>query len=171
MDRSIDRRAALKAATFVGVAALGATAAEAQTPLADDTSALEAAFRAAFSTPKDQPTAVPAAQLAFLHGKALVIASDVPFLLNRASYADHLEFQAPLWERMEVQLLEVKTVVHGSTGVISAYFNLRGKPKDAGFRQRPGYMTAVCAKERSGWRAIGLHLSPLMAQIIDASPG
>jgi ketosteroid isomerase-like protein len=157
----------MKAIAVSGVAALTAAGASAQA--ADD--GLEAAFRAAFSTPADRPGEIGAARLAFLHDAALVIDSDVPFPLQRADYADHLGFHAAHWERLEMQLLELKTVVHGDTGLVSAYFNQRGKPRDAGFRQRPGYVTAVCARSADGWKAIGLHMSPMMAQIIDASPG
>jgi ketosteroid isomerase-like protein len=136
---------------------------------------LEAAFRAAFATPKDRPGDVAAARLAFLHEAALAIDSDLPFPLDRVGYADHLAFHGPHWERLEVQLIEVKAQVHGNTGIVSAYFNLRGKPRDAGFRQRPGYVTAVCTRDGTtgggSWRALGLHMSPMMAQILQASPG
>lgn len=83
---------------------------------------LEAAFRAAFATPKDRPGDVAAARLAFLHEAALAIDSDVPFPLDRA-----------------------------------------------------GYVTAVCTRDGAdggeSWRALGLHMSPMMAQILQASPG
>ena len=168
MTEGLDRRDALKAATLAGAAALSATATQAQ---GADTTGLEAAFRAAFATPKDSPGEIAAARLGFLHEAALVIDSDLPFPLDRAGYADHLAFHGPQWERLEVQLIEVQTRLHGTTSVVSVYFNLRGKPKDAGFRQRPGYMTAVCTREPKGWRALALHMSPLMAQILQASPG
>ncbi len=155
----MDKRDAIKSPAVAGAAARSG----------DD--GLEHAFRAAFATPKDTPGEIAAARLAFLNETALVIDSDVPFPLDRAGYADHLAFHAPHWERLEVQLIEVKTAVHGDTGIVSAYFNQRGKPKDAGFRQRPGYVTAVCARDGQGWRALGLHFGPLMANIMDASPG
>lgn len=164
----LDRRDALKLAALTGAATLATTAAQAQ---ATDTASLEATFRAAFATPKDKPGDIAAARLAFLHDAALVIDSDVPFPLDRAGYADHLAFHAPHWERLEVQLLEVKAQLHGNTGIVSAYVNQRGKPKDAGFRQRPGYMTAVCTRDGTRWRALALHISPMMAQILQASPG
>jgi ketosteroid isomerase-like protein len=160
----MDKRDAIKSPAAAGTAA--SAAAESS---GDD--GLEHAFRAAFATPKDTPGEIAAARMAFLNETALVIDSDVPFPLDRAGYADHLAFHAPHWERLEVQLIEVKTAVHGDTGIVSAYFNQRGKPKDAGFRQRPGYVTAVCARNPGGWTAIALHMSPMMAQIIDASPG
>jgi len=168
MTEGLDRRDALKVAALAGAAALSASSAQAQT---SEAAGLEAAFRAAFATPKDRPGDVAAARLAFLHEAALAIDSDVPFPLDRAAYADHLGFHGPHWERLEVQLIEVKTQVHGSTGIVSAYFNQRGKPRDAGFRQRPGYVTAVCTRAANGWRALGLHMSPMMAQILQASPG
>lgn len=135
-----------------------------------ETADLEAAFRAAFSTAADQPGAMPAARLGLLDDAALVIDHDIPFPIDRAAYADHLRFYAGLWDRVETCLLEVRTAIHGSTGIASAYFVQRGKPVDAGFRLRAGYCTAICAREPQGWRALGLHLAPLASQIIDASP-
>ena len=169
MKEGLDRRDALKAATLAGVAALGSGTTASAAPA--DATGLEAAFRAAFATPKDRPGDIATTRLGFLHEAALVIDSDLPFPLDRNGYADHLAFHGPLWERLEMQLLELKSAIHGNTGVVTAYFNQRGKPKDAGFRQRPGYITAVCARTPDGWRALSLHLSPLLAQILQASPG
>jgi hypothetical protein len=165
-SNAIGRRDAIKLAA-VGLAAV-ATGALAQQPSA---AALEAAFRAAFATPADKPGDVATARLAFLHDAALAIDSDVPFPLDRAGYADHLGFHGQYWERMDVQLHEVRTAIHGSTGIVSAYYNQRGKPRNAGFRLRPGYCTAVCTLEGGRWRALALHMAPLSAQILDASPG
>lgn len=150
-----------------GTADLGATAQTADAAAAAD---LEAAFRAAFSVAADRSGAVAEARLALLDEAVLVIDHDIPFPIDRAAYADHLTFQAGVWDRVETRLLEVSTAVHGSTGVVSAYFVQRGKPVDSGFRLRAGYCTAVCTRDLQGWRAIGLHLAPLAGQIIDASP-
>ncbi|WP_439533367.1 DUF4440 domain-containing protein [Polymorphobacter sp.] len=169
MSDAIDRRDAMRIGAVAG-AAVGAMLAGGAAAQTGDTG-LEAAFRAAFATAKDKPGDIAAARRAFLHESALVIDSDVPFPLDRAAYLDHLGFHGPQWERLEVQLLEVKTATHGDTGTVSAYFNQRGKPKDAGFRQRAGYVTAVCTRDGGAWRAMGLHFGPLMANIIDASPG
>jgi hypothetical protein len=65
----------------------------------------------------------------------------------------------------------LRTVVHGESGIVSAYFNQRGKPKDSGFRQRAGYVTAVCVNDAGRWRALGLHFGALAGNIIAASPG
>ena len=137
---------------------------------ATDKAGLEAAFRAAFSAAADQPRAASAARLGLLGDTALIIDHDIPFPIDHAAYADHLDFHAGLWERVEIRLFDVTTAIHGSTGIASAYFVQRGKPVGSGFRLRAGYCTAICAHKAGGWRAVGLHLAPLASQIIDASP-
>ena len=164
-DFASDRRmllgAGALAATLASSAAMAATVAD---------PALEAAFRAAFAAPADAPARLFDARLAFLADTGLYIDQDVLFLIDRAAAADHLGFQARSWERLEVVLTGVKTLVQGGTGIASAYFSLRGKPRDSGFRLRPGFVTAVCLRSQAGWRALSLHLAPLSAQILDASP-
>jgi hypothetical protein len=134
------------------------------------TDTLEAAFRAVFAHPATAREAAGAARLAFLDPGAYVIDHDVPFVMDGAAYADHMGFHAPAWERYEFTLHHVESVVHGTTGVVSAYAFERGKPKDAGFRLRTCFVSAVCAWGADGWRAVMLHISPINAQIIDASP-
>lgn len=111
----------------------------------------------------------------FIADNAVIVSHDVPFPLDKAGYVDHMAFHADLWEKRELIPEAVEAVVHGkgeqATGIVSCYFNERGKPKNAGFRQRPGYMTVTCAKTGNGWLAVGLHTSSLRAQIVNASPG
>ena len=170
-ESGLDRRQSLlvlaAGAVGAGIAA-GPPAAAAPAPAGNG---LEAAFLAAFTTAADRPGDTPRDRLGLLADPALVIEHDVPFPLDRAAYADHLAFHAANWERVETRLYEVKSVVHGGTGIVSAYFIERGKPKHAGFRLRAGYCTAVCSLEGGRWRAIALHLAPLSGQLTDASPG
>lgn len=164
----IDRRQSLKA---LAAGAVGAGFAASAPAAAVPDNGLDAAFLAAFKTAADAPGDTPRDRLGLLADTALVIDHDVPFPLDRAGYADHLAFHAAQWERVETRFHEMRSVVHGSTGIVSAYFIERGKPKGAGFRLRAGYCTAVCSLEAGRWRAIGLHLAPLSGQLIDASPG
>lgn len=131
---------------------------------------LEAAFRAAFATEGPAPLD-PKRRLAFLAPNALVIDHDVPFPMTAAAYADHLAFHAGNWERHEWLPYELTTKRHGASGVVSCSYTERGKPKDAGFRLRAGTCMAMCALDRGRWQAIGLAMSPLSAQVLDASPG
>lgn len=127
--------------------------------------AAQAAVAAALGGPLD-----PARRLALLADDALVISDDVPFVMDKPAYADHLAFLAPSWASSELALLEPRANLHGDTAVISFLFNLRGRPKDAGFRLRPGVVTAVCTRDAGAWRALGLHFGALSGQILDASP-
>ncbi len=106
----------------------------------------------------------------FIASNALIVSHDVPFLFDKIGYVDHMQFHAGLWESREFKTEAVEIRVHGATGVISCYFTERGKPKDAGYRQRPGYMTVTCHLTNNGWRAIGLHTASLLSHIIAASP-
>lgn len=109
-------------------------------------------------------------RLAFLAPNAMVIAHDVPFPLSREAFADHLAFQAGLWDQLEWALTAPRAVAHGKLTIVSSLFNERGKPKDSGFRLRPGFATATCVSHGGTWRAIGLHYGALLGQMLDASP-
>ena len=171
IESGLDRRMTVKA-LVAGALATGAlsTTTNVSAAIAGN-AALEQAFRAAFATDARKPANVPTDRLALLPDDALVIDHDIPYPLDRAGYADHLDFHTGNWERIETRFHELRSAIHGSTGIVSAYFIERGKPKNAGFRLRAGYCTAVCALENGQWRALGLHLSPLAGQITDASPG
>lgn len=164
------RRDLLSAAAVAGTVAVASTPATAQPAANPRAQSLEAAFRALFDHPADARKAAGDARLAFLAPGAWVIDHDVPFVLDAAGYADHMAFHADSWERYEFRLHHVETRVHGATGVVSAYAFERGKPKTAGFRLRTCFVTAVCAWSGGGWQAVALHISPINAQIIDASP-
>lgn len=166
-DSGIARRDSFKVIA-AGTLALGlAPAARAASA---DGADLERAFLAAYRSAADNPAAMPADRLALLADNALVIDHDVPFLLDRAEFADHLAFHAAHWERVETRFHDLRIAVHDTTGIVSAYFVERGKPRGAGFRLRAGYCTAVCARQDGRWQALGLHTSPIIGQITDASP-
>lgn len=163
MSEGLDRRGAIAAAAAMTLA--GAARAQGGSGTTD----AEAAFRRALASGADGRFDVEA-RLAFLATDAVVVADDVPYPLDRAGYADHLRFARDQWDSVEIALTDVRVTGEGGTAVVSAFYNLRGKPKDAGFRLRPGYCTAVCTREAGGWRALSLHMAPLSAQILDASP-
>jgi SnoaL-like domain len=131
----------------------------------------ERAFMAAFEAPIDKPAQGTAARLAFLDEQALIIDHGAPFPMNKTGYADHLGFHMESLERSETRFHELKVTPYGDSAIVSAYFIERSKPKDAGFRLRAGYCTAVCTRASGDWKALSLHISPLTSQVIDASPG
>jgi hypothetical protein len=125
-----------------------------------------AGLRAAFLRLLD-----PATRESMLAPAAIVIDNDAPVPMDRADYADHLAFHRPLWESRALVPYDITLRQTGETGIATAYLMDRGKPKDAGFRIRPSYATAVFARTGAGWQAIGLHIGPLNGQLIDISPG
>lgn len=163
---SADRRGLL--ATFAAGAALVA-AGPAVAAAASPVDGAEAAFRRAFANGAGGALD-PDARLAFLAAEASIVDHDVPYPMDRAAYADHLRFLTAHWERVEWSIHDLRVAGHEGAAVVSCFYNERGKPRDAGFRLRPGFCTAVCSKSAAGWRAVALHMSPLSAQIIDASP-
>ena len=58
---------------------------------------------------------------------------------------------------------------YGATGIVSDYATFRGKPKDAGFRQRFMGFTQTWIND-SSWRLVCWHQGPLHGQIDGASP-
>ncbi|RME64357.1 MAG: hypothetical protein D6782_08445 [Alphaproteobacteria bacterium] len=116
----------------------------------------------------------PAGFLAFIDEDALIIDEDNPFIQDKKAFAANLAFHlGGQWEKLALRAWNAAFQVIGETGVVTSYFTLRGKPKDAGFRQRHGVMSLVCHFDtRSGhWHAGAMHLSPLLSHIHHASPG
>jgi hypothetical protein len=103
---------------------------------------------------------------------AFLIDEDTPFVLSKALFREHVDFHlAGQWTKLEWKPREPKFEVIGTTGLISAYFTLRGKPKDSGFRLRHGVCTVLCHWDGTRWRAGMLNIDPLLGHIVDASPG
>jgi hypothetical protein len=108
---------------------------------------------------------------AFFDDAGFMIDEDVPFLLDKAQFREHLGFHlSGVWSKLEWIAREPRFDVWGTTGVVSAYFTLRGKPRDAGFRLRHGLCTVGCYWDGQRWRGATLNLDPLSGHIEDASP-
>lgn len=147
--------------------AAGATAASLSgTALAQAAAPEPTGLRDAFKRLLDPPT-----REAMLAPAAVVIDNDAPLPMSRSEYADHLAFHRPLWESRLLAPYDITLRQVGETGIATGYVMDRGKPKDAGFRIRPSYVTAVFARVSGGWQAVGLHIGPLNGQLIDISPG
>jgi hypothetical protein len=138
-----------------------------------DTGTLERDFNTAFAAFMGRDGAVIDDFFNFCAEHGSFIDEDLPFPLDKAGFVDHIQFHlSGLWDSMLWKPQKLSFAVHGGTGLVSGYFVLRGKPKHAGFRLRPGFCTVTCAWDTaaSAWRALNIHLSPLRAQILDASP-
>lgn len=110
-------------------------------------------------------------RLRFLLTDGLAVVHDVPFPLDHAAYADHVAFHGENWELLELVPQSVETVaVSRENAIVSCFFLERGKPKNAGFRLRPGFATATCMLVDGEWQALSVHFSSLRSQILDASP-
>lgn len=142
-----------------------------------DSQTLKAAFHEAFldwldTTPKDTTSL-----LAFCHEDGTFVVDDLPYPLDKSGFADHCLFhEGGLWDTRSLALITFKAHVFdaqdGPAGLVHGTYNLRGKPRNAGFRQRPGHFSAVCAWDTEGerWTALNVHFSPLLSQVLDASP-
>ena len=111
--------------------------------------------------------------LSFMHEDGKFIADDTPFILDRAQLEDQLRFHADKWERHYLTVRDLKVQVFGSTGMISGAYQDRGKPVDAGYRQRDGLFSVVCTWDESAgrWRALKVHMNTLLSAIHHSSPG
>lgn len=137
--------------------------------VADETS-LAADFETAFSTFRDGGEV--ASFDAFFDDAGFVIDEDTPFLLDKAQFSEHMDFhRSGVWSKREWIVREARFDVWGTTGVVSAYFTLRGKPKDAGFRLRHGVCTVGCYWDGRRWRGVTLNIDTLSGHVEGASPG
>ncbi len=137
-----------------------------------DSNTLEAAFRDAFAF--FSGTAGLDALLDFFDQRALFIDEDHTSVLDKAAFGDHLGFHLDgCWESRQLITYQPRFVVAGSTGVVTTYYTLRGKPVNAGFRLRHGIasVSCYCDRHRDQWRAMSLVLGPMISHIHNASPG
>jgi hypothetical protein len=109
--------------------------------------------------------------LDFFDDEALMVNEDIPFVLDKTAYRDHLGFLAASIDKLEWVLHKPAYLVIDGSAVVSAELTVRGKPKNAGFRQRHSVLTAVCHWDGKRWRGANLHTSTLLAHIHHASPG
>lgn len=110
--------------------------------------------------------------LAFFDARAMFVDEDNPVPMDKAGFTDHLGFRRSVWESVTLHPWNHVVKTFGSTGLVTGHFTLRGKPKNAGFRQRHGNFSVVCAWDAGSgeWRGVKLHLSPLQSHIHHASP-
>ena len=109
----------------------------------------------------------------FFEDGALFVDEDNPFLLDKENFIDHLTFhRSGLWESVLWRSREERFQVFGTTGLVSCDFTTRGKPTDAGFRQRHGVCTVTCRwdDDAGQWRGVCLHLSTLLSHINACAP-
>lgn len=135
------------------------------------------AFLAGFSEQIREADGDAEALLAFCDDAGTFVVDDLPYPLDKSGFADHRSFHSDgLWERVKLAILSLNAKTYlserGSAGLVHGTYNLRGKPSNAGFRQRPGNFSAVCAWDAKSerWTALNIHFSPLFSQVLDASP-
>lgn len=98
---------------------------------------------------------------------------DFPWRMSKAEFIDHLNFHTKgkgLWESFEWIPRELSVKVWGTTGHVSGFATFRGKPRDAGFRQRFMGFTITWYHANGAWRLASWHQSPLLGRIDGASP-
>ncbi|MFN0042379.1 MAG: hypothetical protein ACKVSF_04095, partial [Alphaproteobacteria bacterium] len=96
---------------------------------------------------------------------------DFPWRMSKAEFIDHIAFHTKgLWEGFEWIPREIVVKVWGTTGHVSGFSTFRGKPRDAGFRQRFMGFTTSWYHANGGWHLVCWHQSPLMGRIEGASP-
>lgn len=98
---------------------------------------------------------------------------DYPWRMSKAEFVDHIAFHAGgdgLWEFFQWVPREVNVKVWGTTGHVSGFSTFRGKPRDAGFRQRFMGFTIGWYHANGAWRLVCWHQSPLLGRIVGASP-
>ena len=107
-----------------------------------------------------------------IHDDAVIIDEDIPFRLTKAGFVDHINFHVSgLWEGFKWQERSPNFRVFGKTAIVASFATFRGKPVDAGYRQRHMAFTQGWQKFDEGWRLISWHQSPFDGHILEASPG
>lgn len=109
------------------------------------------------------------------HAQMQVLDEDFPWCMSKAEFEEHLDFHLNgggkgLWEFFQWRAREIHFVVVGDTGHVSGFSTFRGKPRDAGFRQRFMGFTQTWVCEQGVWALLCFHQSPLEARILGASP-
>lgn len=112
---------------------------------------------------------------AFFDEESEVLDEDYPWRLSKAEFVDHINFHAAgggqgLWEFFQWLPRDVEAKTWGSTGNVSGFSTFRGKPRDAGFRQR--FMGFTIGWHHTGetWQIVSWHQSVLAGRIEGASP-
>ena len=96
---------------------------------------------------------------------------DLPWRLNKSDFMEHIAFHIPNWDSFAWIPRELNFTCRNSVGIVSGYATFRGKPKDAGFRQRFMGFTQTWIESGDGsLKLVCWHQGPLLGQIEGASP-
>ena len=113
----------------------------------------------------------------FFDSRSEILDEDYPWRMTKDEFIDHIGFHAgttghaALWEHFKWIPRETEVKVwHKHTGQVSGFSTFRGKPVDAGFRQRFMGFTTNWYHHGNTWKLINWHQSPLMGRIDGASP-
>lgn len=111
----------------------------------------------------------------YAHEQSEFLDEDYPWRLNKPEFIDHIDFHASgggegLWEFFQWLPRELNVLVIGDTGHVSGFSTFRGKPRDAGFRQRFMGFTQTWVREGGAWKLLCWHQSVLAGRIDGASP-
>lgn len=112
---------------------------------------------------------------AMFHADSEILDEDYPWRMNKAEFIDHIDFHAAgggkgLWEFFQWVPREVNVMAIGTTGHVSGFSTFRGKPRDAGFRQRFMGFTLTWVYQDAAWMLLSWHQSVLAGRIDGASP-
>ena len=107
----------------------------------------------------------------FFDKESLMINEDIPFILDKESYKDHINFLKNNMSNLEWVIRKPVFQVFENTGLITAELTIRGKPENQGFRQRHSVLSCVCYLSENNWKCATLHTSTLLSHINHASPG
>jgi hypothetical protein len=110
------------------------------------------------------------------HDEADILDEDYPWRMTKAEFVDHIAFHATsnggkgLWEFFQWVPRELHFLVVGQTGHVAGFSTFRGKPRDAGFRQRFMGFTLTWTFVDGKWQLLCWHQSVLGGRIAGASP-
>jgi hypothetical protein len=138
-----------------------------------DVPSFDRAWREAFGVFWGAPGATPEQFLDFFVDAGLFIDEDVPFVLDKRQFVDHVGFHmSGIWDFMHWRPRDVHLAVIGETGRMDCAFALQGKPRDAGFRQRFGICTLIARYDRDSqrWQGLNLHMSALQSHVDRCAP-
>ena len=101
----------------------------------------------------------------------VIFDEDIPWRFSKADFQNHIDFHTGgLWESFEWVPREMRYQRYGETGVVSGFSTFRGKPRDAGFRQRFMCFTQTWVAGGDGWKMVAWQQGVLQGQIEGSSP-
>jgi hypothetical protein len=107
-----------------------------------------------------------------MHDEARLVDEDVPFLGSKDDFKKHIEWHVSgIWEAFEWKPRHPRFTQTDSTGAVVGYSTFRGKPIDAGYRQRHMFFSQGWSKVEGKWLMINWHQSTLDGHILGISPG